>query len=540
VYSYHRSFQDHSPFEGKARKLDLGRQAYFAGNVGCYPNLNDQPFPIESANLAKKYGATLDETNRCLVKVDRLLTKQLPYAKNVRGKGRTYNMRRINQLIKHTWWKADWDLNFLFDYDFMSSFLYCYKMNRLLDCSVNNPEVRLLLTYFNACSSVVDKHPGNFAFELSSRLAPIADVLPKRTYNLLQQCLKNCALHMLNSKSSYVLKYVVGTVCAIRVTFSKVLVLVKGKLLIFDCPDNKWLTAKHAEYELPSTDLTGMECSSLFVCLYSPRSLLVFEWDMHHFERVMQLNVEEPVHVAIVNGNYMIICSKKSQLIEIWNCHAKTLIESFSFNAPLLQCSTVIFSRQIMRNTVMTEVILENGEIYYLKLIETTDPDSDKDRFKLCRSPNEKPGKRSVIWKFGTAVYYDKRQSHVHFYECLPDSITNNFGKIDNLPTLTNLVCVSFSKVFGSALIWFTNDCAAILHSCGKHFTIPGEYHEVCPESISINSVRNIVCFLNRNELKYSLFQLKCGEGVHQYCYLGHLQLDQKICHYAWRSGEFC
>jgi hypothetical protein len=475
------------------------------------------------------------------MKVDRHLTKQLPYVTNVKGKGRIYNMRRINQLIKYTWWQTNWDLGFLFDYDFMSSYLHCYKVSyELFRCNTRNSEMRFLLTHFNACSPILDNHPDNFAFELSRQLAPIVDVLPKRTYNLLQQCLNNCALHTLDNKTPYVMKYMIGTVYAIRVTFYSVLVLVKGKLLIFECASNKWLTAKHAEYELPSADFTAMECSSLFVCLYSTRSIQVFEWDMHHLAPVLQLNVEEPVHIAIVEGKYMIICSKKKQLIEVWNCSTRTLIESFNFNGPLLQCSTVIFSYQIMRNIAVTEVILETGEIYYLKLTVTTDTFSDKDRFQLCPTPNVKPGKRSAIWKVDTAVYYDEGQSHVHFNEFLPGSVTKDFVKIDNLPLLTRAVCVNLSKIFGSVLIWFTHDSAVILHSCGKYFSIPGVYHEVCIESTSINIVKDTVCFFNRNESKFSLFHLKCGEGVHQYRHLGDLQLDQKICHCAWRSGEFC
>ncbi|CAF1181265.1 unnamed protein product [Rotaria sordida] len=72
IYFYHRSFEHYNPFSREIPNLEFIRRAYFAENIGNFPNLNDQPFEIKAKKLIKKNnGISLLVVNRCL-------TKQLP------------------------------------------------------------------------------------------------------------------------------------------------------------------------------------------------------------------------------------------------------------------------------------------------------------------------------------------------------------------------------------------------------------------------------------------------------------------------------
>lgn len=500
--------------------------------------MNDQLFPLASTKLAKKYGFALNNDNQCLIKVDRHLTPQQPYLKYIRGQGRVYNRRRVNQLIKNILWTTTWDFGFLFDYQFISSYFHLYKMkHRLLECYVHSPELRFVLLQLNAASVILDHHPDNVAFEILQRLLPIVDLLPMRTYKLLQQCQKRCAIYPLNGNILSTMKYTLDTILDMQVSSHIVWILMKKKLLAFYSPDNTWLTTKHMDYDLNSSDYTRFSCSFIFVCVYSNRSIQISKWNMHRLEPVLEMNVNEPIHVTFVEGKFLILCSRQDQLIEVWNCLSQTRIETFHFHAPLRHCTTVTFSRRIMRNVAVTKIELDSNDIYYLKLVEPLDPDSDQNRFKLFSGPKDKPGKRCVLWKSDVSIFYDDRQTCIHLNEFSSESVRETFKRIEDLLPLTEAECVTFSKLFGTAVIWFSKDCAVILHTCGKYFTIPGVYNEVYMESYGQSGITDAICFYNRIESKFSFFQLKCSENEHQYRSLGHLQFDQTVQYCGWRSG---
>ncbi|CAF4685549.1 unnamed protein product, partial [Rotaria sp. Silwood2] len=218
IYFYHRSFQQHSILNVNQEKpIEIIRRAYFAGPIGKFPNLHDQPFVIESKKLIEKMNGITS------LVVDRCLTKQQPYVLNKNEQECIFNMRRINQLRLNLGIYRP-EPCFLYDYDFMWSFLHCYKMSDRFVADSLFPEIRFLLTLYVSCSAILDKYPNNFAFEIVSRLASFMEMLPEFIYNLFQQCLSNCMLRMLESNTrtftTTMNKYEIGVVNAICKAYS--------------------------------------------------------------------------------------------------------------------------------------------------------------------------------------------------------------------------------------------------------------------------------------------------------------------------------
>ncbi len=121
IHSYHRSFQHHSILDvSREKPIENIRRAYFAGPVGNLPNLYNQDFVISSEKLIEKMGGITS------LVVDRCLTEQRPYVLNRSRHESIFNMRRINQLCLNLAVYRP-EPYFLYDYDFMWSFLHCFS-----------------------------------------------------------------------------------------------------------------------------------------------------------------------------------------------------------------------------------------------------------------------------------------------------------------------------------------------------------------------------------------------------------------------------
>lgn len=98
------------------------------------------------------------------------------------------------------------------------------------------PQIRFLFTQYKTNSHILDKHPKSFAFEISSRLTPIAHELPIMTFSLLQQASNSCAFrrvdHPTQLSDSSISKYMVGNALMIVHDYRNFFVPLEGKLLI--------------------------------------------------------------------------------------------------------------------------------------------------------------------------------------------------------------------------------------------------------------------------------------------------------------------
>ncbi len=104
----------------------------------------------------------------------------------MKEKGCVYNMRRINQLCMNIC-RCKYEASFLYDYDFISNYLHCYKMkNHSVVSHFDYPQIRFIFILYWTCAFILNKHPDNFVFELSCRLTHFIDVVPELIYNLLQ------------------------------------------------------------------------------------------------------------------------------------------------------------------------------------------------------------------------------------------------------------------------------------------------------------------------------------------------------------------
>ena len=455
-------------------------------------------------------------------------------------------MRRINQLCLHLNGNPGnqyyCEPYFLYDYDFMCSFLHCYKMSDRIMAESPYSQFRFLLTQYKACSTILDKYPANFAFEISSRLTPIVDVLPALTYNLLRQCSSHCFLRMLNTNQtgcfdSSVTKYMVGTVQAIIQGYRSIIVLLPGKLLGFRWFQSDWAGKIH-ELELPSNEFVLLHNNPSHVCLYSKSSLLIFK--TFSFELVLQLNVENLIHVNFlgIEEQGCILCSKGDKSVAAWDCREGTLIEQYWFNEPVLKCSTIKIG-----SFLIIKVTLETYETHYLYLTHGPYYPNPEDivRFKLLGILKEQPETESIFLNSDTDVYYSEGQSHIYLYHLdRPDN--DRLEKIVNLPALNRVVYRQhFSTEYKhDVLIWLTIDSIVIFHSCGNFFTIPGEYHHACMEYIEFNyQHRPFICCLNRNLSRIDIFEWKFNEDVHRYRLIAHIQSHEKISHFTCELGEY-
>ena len=524
----------------QGQPLELIRRAYFAGHIGDFPNLYERPFEIKSKKLIEKIGGTSS------LVVNRCLTKQLPYVTNTNHQNCVYNMRRINQLCLHLNGNG---INegycepcFLYDYDFMWSFLHCYKMSDRIMAYSPYSQFRFLLTQYKTCSTILDNYPDNFAFEMSSRLTPIVDILPELTYNLLRQCSSHCFLRILNSNQigcfdPGVTKYMAGTVHAIIQGYKSVILLLSGKLLRFRWYEQDW-TGKVHELELPSNEFVLFRDNGTHMFLGSKSSLLIFGEDCREF--FLQLNVENAIHINFLEREKegYFLCSKGDKSISVWDRLKGTLIKQYWFDEPILNCC----SKCRIHTFRIIKVTLETYETHYLYLTHGTYPFcEDPVHFELLGILKEQPGTESFFLNADTDVYYSEGQSHIYLYHLdRPDN--DRLEKIVNLPPLNRIVYLQqFSTEYQhDVLIWLTIDSIVIYHSCGNFFTIPGEYHHVCMQYININyQHRPFICCLNRNLSRIDIFEWKINEDVHRYRLIAHIQCHEKISHFTCELGEY-
>lgn len=517
------------------------RRAYYAGNNNMFPNLNDRLIEIESEQLLKKYNATSP------LIVDRCLTKQLPYVMKTKGKPRVYNIRRINQLCMHIKYPKC-EPYFLYDYEFMSNFLHCYKISKIFDRCRGSvklyPQLRFLLKLYETFSSILDNYPDNFAFELSSRLSSLGPVLPELSYNLLQQCLNNCALRMLDNETrsvdSYVIKYPIGTVYAISLDKNCLFVLAAEKLLIY------YLIGKIDEYVLPLDEFKFLKAMNNYVCLYSASSLRVYDY-AYRKKCVLELNIADLIHVELIKvvefNTVLIVCAKESTTIGFWRCSDGTLIEQYALDKPILECAT------IRTNWGALFKVTHQSNIVYVQM---GDPILCAEApIRIVATLDEKPGKESIFLDPMTDVYYSEGQSNIYLYHF--QSPTYSYSQnIDNLPPVRS-PCnrlngrrreQSHLDEFDSALTWFTPECAVIFHSCHSSFIIHGEYDAVCEIQFSqvdfSDIFGNFVCYLSRKASEINIFEWRCDNGEHNYRLFACLQLEEKISLCVCNIGECC
>jgi hypothetical protein len=332
-------------------------------------------------------------------------------------------------------------------------------------------------------------------------------------------------------------KYIVGTVFAIVQGYRNLLVLLAGKLLKFRWLPIDW-TGKIDEFALPSNEFVLLENSTYHVCLYSTPSLLLF--DKSHYKFVLQLTIDNLIHVNFfgLHEEGLIVCSKGSKSIAVWNCLKGTLIEEYWFNESIVKCSTIQ-----KYDHIIIKVTLETRETRYLYL---TYREIDENfevilDFKIVAILKQQPEQESIFFNVDTDIYYSEGQSHIYLYHFnRPEN--DRLEKIVNLPSLNRIVYrqnfSSFSsKHKHSILIWLTFESVVIFHSCGNHFIIPGEYHHVCMKYQLFIQDRTFICCLNRNVSRIDIFEWKFNEEIHQYRLLACLQSHEKISHFECEIG---
>ncbi|CAF2935590.1 unnamed protein product [Rotaria sp. Silwood2] len=529
IYFYHRSFLERGSFGGnEAKEVELIRRAYYAGTIGHFQNLHDQPFEIKSLKLIEKNHGN---TSLC---VDRRLAKQSPYMTNVKGKGPIYNMRRINQLCMNldNICCEPW---FLYDYDFISSYLHCYKINELRASEWFYPELRFLLTQYEACSFVLDTYPKNFAFELSSRLLPLIEILPELIYKLFQQCLNHCNLLMLEDEArsfqACMSRYTVGIVYAIGLDLdsSNLFVLLSEKLLSFHLSEY-YLAGKVNEYQLPPNIFTSIKYSNFYVCLYSSQSLLVLKCAQTQ-QCMLQLTIDELLYIDFIHIGTLLTCSGSSKSIDIWNCSKKVMMGQHAYNESILQCCTLKID-----DGVLIKVILKTGLIQYLRININEHDENNRICFIPIATLQEKPRNESILFNHETDVFYSEGQSCIYLYHF--ERFANDcFEKLENLPPLNRIVyrhhCISEETTYNAALIWLTEESLVIFHSCGDHFIISDDESGI-----------TVYCTLENGELPSTISnQLRieyCGGRPCPVCYKCSdwyfTGLDHKDCNYDWHA----
>jgi len=341
-----------------------------------------------------------------------------------------------------------------------------------------------------------------------------------------------------NERRSYdssMIKYEVGTVYTIALDqdSGNLLVLLANKLVSFHL-EEFYLTGKINEYNLPLDQYTSMKYSQYYVCLYSTQSLLVLQYGKST-KIMVQLHVEDLINVEFIDAGILLVCSKGSTSIEVWNCLTNTSIKQHSFPERILQCSTIK-----TKDRVVIKVTLDTGLIHYLLTEVTKSNDQSVVCFATLATLEETLAIESILFNSETDVYYSENQSHIQLYH-FNRSGKDCFEELHNLPPLNRVVSrhdFFDNTKFDTALIWLTDESAVILHSCGNHFVISGKYHEVC--RVSGTFVGGYVCLLNRNTSKIHIFEWKCENGKHMFRLLACTQLDQKVSRCVCNIGEYC
>ncbi|CAF4666770.1 unnamed protein product [Rotaria socialis] len=279
LYFYHRSFRYHKAYhyyEKDEVEVEWILRAYYAGHTENGLNLNTLPYEMNSQKLIKKYNI------KGSLAVNRCLRKQQPYVTHDKKSGVIWNMRRINQLYMLIRYPLCTPY-FLQECDYLSSVLSCpdHNIGDILRACVGhmmvNRELRFLLRLCESCSTVLSKHRANFAFEISSRLAPLVTVLPEHTYNFLQECLNKCKLYWLDKETRTsnpcVNKYSIEAIYALKMYPEGLFILVSGKIRMY------FVNGNIEEYAWPfNEEFRSLIAVHSFVCIYSTQAFLVYNF----------------------------------------------------------------------------------------------------------------------------------------------------------------------------------------------------------------------------------------------------------------------
>lgn len=511
---------------GEAKEVEYIRRAYFAGPIGQFPNLNDRPFEIKSKKLIER------NQGNAILAVNRCLTQQLPFIINQKRKTKGYNMRRINQLGLDME-NLCCEPYFLYDYDFLINYLRFYKIKDLRTTQWFYEELRFLLTLFDICSFILDNHPENFAFEFSFRLSRLISILPKQTYQLFHQCLKHTRLFLFEHRNpSMKSRCIVGRVLdtGIDRQCNYLFLLVNNKILAFHLMEY-FLMGRVDEYSLPLNEFNSIKYNRNYVCAYSMRSLRVFQCDQSR-KCVLQREMDRLIQVEFLANHVLLICSNEKKSIEIWNCLKEELIDQYVFEQGIGQCEAFR-----MEESVVIKTRLDNGLIEYLSFEMT---DLENGCFKLIGNLRRPLAEESVLFNSEMDVHYSIGGTSVQIHhfrrsgeECL--------DKLDHLPSISNPLfhhCISSGNKpnTDTALIWLAVDSMVILHSCGTHFLIPGEYHMICKTSRQMDC--HFICGFNRNSSMVTIFEWKCNERIHSYRQLAAIQVDGNVSHCVFDKGK--
>ena len=530
MFSYHRSFRQSGIYGGgEDKEVEYIRRAYFAGPIGRFPNLNDRPFEIKSQKLIdRNHGNAFLSVNRCL-------TAQLPYIIKGKKKEKSYNMRRINQLcidMENLYCEP----YFLYDYDFISSYLHFYKIRELRTSQWFHEELRFLLTQLDVCSYILDDYPENFAFEMSSCLSRFVHQLPKLTYDLLQQCLQHGKLCLLENQTRPIdtikSKYIVGSVVDIAIDSecNYLFLLLENKILAFYFLEY-FLAGRVVEYSLPSDGFISMKCNRNYVCAYSMKSLRVFQCDQTR-KCVLERDVDQLIQVDFLANHVLLLCANEKKSIESWNCRTQELLDQYVCDhSSICQC-------EVFRSaeSVIIKVILQSNVTHYLSFKMSETDEKITGCFKPINSLTKSLGTASILLNSETDVYYSKGESSVqmcHFHRSMDEC----FERIDHLPVIQGALSSCSRSNAETVLTWLTADSIVILHSCGNYFFIPGQYHVlVCKTSRQIDD--NSICCLNHDTSQVRIFQWKCEENLHSYRQLVSIQVDGNISHCVYHKGK--
>ncbi|CAM4833811.1 unnamed protein product [Rotaria magnacalcarata] len=295
------------------------------------------------------------------------------------------------------------------------------------------------------------------------------------------------------------------------------------------------MNGKIDEYAWPSNEeFTSLKRHYPYFCIYSRRSLLICKYDERE-EYIAQMDINDIIHIDFFSRDVLLVCSKRSKSIDFYKLEDGKLAGKYEFEDPIVECA----SFPVTHGNPLVKVTLETGVVCYLR--------AENESYKVVAKLKKKLEKESIFLNGTTDAYYDKGQSYISLYRFNnhEDSQSDSFQKIGNLPSLSSpcsrVACHQQSLIgkFDTALVWFTVESAIILHSCGKHFVIPGEYNILCDTEVSLydfsNIFGNFLCFLNRNASQINIFEWRCDEGLHMYRLFAYLQLDHKIsccaCH---------
>ncbi|CAF3406935.1 unnamed protein product [Rotaria socialis] len=468
LYFYHRSFRYHKAYhyyEKDEVEVEWILRAYYAGHTENGLNLNTLPYEMNSQKLIKKYNI------KGSLAVNRCLRKQQPYVTHDKKSGVIWNMRRINQLYMLIRYPLCTPY-FLQECDYLSSVLSCpdHNIGDILRACVGhmmvNRELRFLLRLCESCSTVLSKHRANFAFEISSRLAPLVTVLPEHTYNFLQECLNKCKLYWLDKETRTsnpcVNKYSIEAIYALKMYPEGLFILVSGKIRMY------FVNGNIEEYAWPfNEEFRSLIAVHSFVCIYSTQAFLVYNFISREVCMV-QMDMKDILHMGFVSRSVLLLCSKHRKSIDFYEVREKKPLKNYEFENPIIECDSV----RITTIESLVKVTLETDVICYLHI----KPES----YNIIKKLKKKSENESILLNDTIDVHYDIGQSFAYLYHLknAEDFQNDSFQRIDDLPSFSSrchrVACHQESSTgkADAALVWFDVGTAVVLHSCESNDTL--------------------------------------------------------------------